>query len=80
MGFWQEGSTSTAITPTSASDIMGQRNKIGNTAFGTTLIDTEFGIYVPNFFSSGLDLETEYSSNRSFYPKQNSKISCINIL
>ena len=29
MEYWREGSTSTAIPPIAASDVMGQRNKIG---------------------------------------------------
>jgi len=38
MEYWWEGSTSTAISPTSASDVVGQRNKIGGITFGVTLI------------------------------------------
>ena len=33
MGYWWEGSTSTVVPPTSASDIVGQHNKIGGIAF-----------------------------------------------
>ena len=38
MGYWWEGSTSTAITPTSASDIVGQYNKIGGITSRAALI------------------------------------------
>ena len=37
MGYWWEGSTSTAIPPTSASDGMGQHHKIEGITFGTPL-------------------------------------------
>ena len=36
--YWWVGSIFTAIPPTSASDIMGQKNKIGGTAFGAALV------------------------------------------
>jgi len=36
--YWREGSTSTAISPTPASDFMGQHNKIGVINFGATLV------------------------------------------
>jgi hypothetical protein len=36
--YWQEGSASTAISPASASDVMGQHNKIGGIDFGATLV------------------------------------------
>jgi hypothetical protein len=36
--YWQEGSTSTAISPTSTSDVMAQHNKIGDFNFEVTLI------------------------------------------
>ena len=35
--YWQEGSTSTAILPTSAADVVGQHNEI---TFGAALIIT----------------------------------------
>ena len=38
MEYWRGGSTSTAISPTSASDIVGQHNKIGGINSGATLI------------------------------------------
>jgi len=38
MGYWWEGSTSTAIPPTFVSDIVGQHNKIGGITFGAALI------------------------------------------
>ena len=37
-GYWWEGSTSTAIPLTSASDIAGQHNKIEGIAFGAALV------------------------------------------
>jgi len=37
MGYWWEGSASTAISP-SASDAMGQHNKVGGITFGATLL------------------------------------------
>jgi hypothetical protein len=36
--YWQKGSTSTATSPTSASDAVGQHNKIGGINFGVTLV------------------------------------------
>jgi len=38
MEYWQEGSTSTAILPTSASDVMSQHNKIRGITSGAALI------------------------------------------
>jgi len=38
IGYWWEGSVSTVIPPTSASDIMGQHNKTGGITFGAALI------------------------------------------
>jgi len=38
MEYRQEGSTSTAIPPTSASDVVGQNNKIGGLTFGAVLV------------------------------------------
>jgi len=35
---WQEGSTSTAIAPTSASDVVGQHHTIGGITFGAVLV------------------------------------------
>jgi len=40
MEYWWEGSTSTAILPTGASDVMGQRNKIGGITFGAALVES----------------------------------------
>jgi len=42
--YWWEGSTSTAISPTSASDVVGQHNKIGDINFGATLV---LGVGIP---------------------------------
>jgi len=36
--YWREGSTCTAICPTSASDVVGQHNKIAVINFGSTLV------------------------------------------
>jgi hypothetical protein len=36
--FWREVSTSTAISPTPASDVVGQHNKIGGINFGATFV------------------------------------------
>jgi len=33
MAYWWEGSTSTAVLLTSASDVVGQQNKIGGNTF-----------------------------------------------
>src|SRR5258705_7291625 len=38
MGYWREGSTSVAIPPTSACDVMDQHNKIGGISFGAPLV------------------------------------------
>jgi len=38
MGYWWEGSTSAAIPPTAASDVVGQHNEIGGITFGAALI------------------------------------------
>jgi len=37
MGYWWEGSTSTAIPPTFTSDVVGQHNKIGGNIFRAAL-------------------------------------------
>jgi hypothetical protein len=36
--YWQEGSTSTAISTTFASDVVGQQSKIGGINFGAALV------------------------------------------
>ena len=38
MGYWQEGSASTAVPPPSDSDMVGQHNKTGGITFGAALI------------------------------------------
>jgi len=38
MEYWLEGTASTAIPPTSTSDIMSQHNKIGGITFGAALV------------------------------------------
>jgi len=44
--YWWEGSTSTAVPPTSASDIMCQHCSKGGIRFGTALIHSLLGIWV----------------------------------
>ena len=44
--YWWEGSTSTAVPPTSASDIMCQHCSKGGISFGTALIHSLLGIWV----------------------------------
>jgi len=39
MEFWWEGSTSTAIPSTSASDVVGQHNKAGGIIFGAAFVE-----------------------------------------
>ena len=41
MGYWWEGSTSTAIPPMSASDTVDQRNKTRSITFGAVLVHSE---------------------------------------
>jgi len=36
--YWREGLTSTDISPTSTSDVVGQHNKIGGITFRVTLV------------------------------------------
>jgi len=36
--YWWEGSSPTAMPPTSASDAMGQHNKTGGITFGASLV------------------------------------------
>jgi len=38
MEYWWEGSTSTAIPPTSTADIVGQYDKIGGITFGAAIV------------------------------------------
>ena len=40
MEYLLEGSVSTAISPASTSDVVGQRNKIGGIIFGAALVHT----------------------------------------
>ena len=42
MEYWWKGSTSTSIPQISASDVMGQHNKIGGITFGAALVQTVF--------------------------------------
>ena len=41
MGYWWEGSASTAVPPTSASDIVGQHHQAGGIMFGAAFIFPE---------------------------------------
>jgi len=45
MEHWQEGSTSTVIPSTSASDVVGQQNKTGGITFRAVLRGTAFATY-----------------------------------
>jgi len=38
MGYWREDSASTAIPPTSTSDVVSQHNETGSITFGASLI------------------------------------------
>ena len=38
MKYWWEGSTSTAILPASASNVMGEHSKIAGITFGAALV------------------------------------------
>jgi len=40
--YWWEGSTSTAIPPTPASDIVGQHNKIRGITFGAAFVHFDY--------------------------------------
>jgi len=53
MEYWWEGSTSTVIPPTSASDIIRQHNKIGGITFRAAFRDTmkEMDFFVASFHS-----------------------------
>ena len=53
--YWWEGLTSTAMPPTSVSDVMGQRNKIGGITFGTAL----YNMYVSGHIEEGEDLPVQ---------------------
>jgi len=44
MEYWREGSSSTAISTTFASDV-GQHNKIGGINFGTALVQSDFCLH-----------------------------------
>ena len=48
--YWQKGSTSTTISPTSTSDAMGQHNKIGDVAFQTALASLSHLIWVLGWY------------------------------
>jgi hypothetical protein len=46
--YWREGSTSTVIPPISASNVMGQHNKIGCITFGAPLVIMYENIFISN--------------------------------
>ena len=51
MDYWREGSTSTAIPPTSTFDVMGQHNKIGDITSGVaTCISNLYCFWVQSHF------------------------------
>jgi len=50
MEYWWEGSTSTAIPPTSASDAMSQRNKTGGITSRAALVKYIVNILIFNVF------------------------------
>ena len=45
--YWWEGSTSTAIPASSASDVVGQQNKTGGSTFGAALVEMEKYGFLP---------------------------------
>ena len=47
MGYWWEGSASTAIPPTSASDVVGQQNQIESITFRAALEGLLLFISIP---------------------------------
>jgi len=55
MEYLWEGSTSTAIPPTSASAIVGQHHKIGGITFGAAL----YNMYVSGHIEEGEDLPVQ---------------------
>jgi len=46
MEYWWNGSTSTALPPTSACDVMGQHNKIGGFTLEAALVYATFAVFV----------------------------------
>ena len=72
MKYWWECSTSTAIPPTPASDVVGQHNRIGDIIFGAHLIFFEIIIYhsglksfIPRYTCSRLHLHFLLKSKNS---------------
>ena len=55
MKYWQEGSASTTMFQTSASDVMGQHNKIGSITFGAALIKTRWVLKKENSVKTSVD-------------------------
>jgi len=60
MGYSWEGSASTAISPTSSSDTVGQHHKIGGITFGAALINSNIFVYTSNTsaYTSNIALKT----------------------
>jgi len=76
MECWWEGSASTAITP-SASDVMGQYNKIGGIIFGACLIyASAVGIYSNRYVVPGLH---QSDVNNNSIPVIRAKTKSLNI-
>lgn len=71
MEYWQEGSASTAMPPTFASDILGLHNKVGGVTFRATLIV---------FRSAMLDDVTYLYHGEDLAFKQHSYISICSLL
>jgi len=67
MGYWWEGSLSTAIPPTSASDIVGQHNKTGGITFRAAIVNYTSLINMQKAPTCFLKIKTmvEYKSYRS---------------
>ena len=55
MKYWQEGSATTAVPPTSTSDIMGLYNKIQGIVFRTDLV---YGVAKANVVAIGISLSS----------------------
>lgn len=58
--YWWEGSTSTAVPPTSSSDAMDQHHKLGGISFGEDLILSNLKCIVLMYFI----LDTEIKNNQ----------------
>ena len=45
--YWWEGSSFTAVPPTSTTDVMGHHNKVGDIYFGTKSFGTDIELSFP---------------------------------